>query len=140
MLSLEVVPLPVSDIDAALAFYRDRLGFVLDVDYRPKSSFLVIQLTPPGSSCSIHLELSPGVDRLSGLALVTADLAATYDRWLSAGVAVGQIKHKEPLDTWSGGWGAGIDIGRRDYASVFELVDPDGNTWTVQERGYHPIH
>ncbi|MEJ7651772.1 MAG: hypothetical protein WKF57_22415 [Nakamurella sp.] len=59
----------MSNIDAALAFYRDRRGFVLDVDYRPTSSFLVVQLTPSGSSCSIHLELSHDAHPLSGLVL-----------------------------------------------------------------------
>ncbi len=55
MLSLEVVPLPVSDIDRSLAFYAERVGFKLDVDYRPTPGFRIVQLTPPGSACSIQL-------------------------------------------------------------------------------------
>ena len=58
MLALEVVPLPVADVDRALAFYTERAGFVLDVDYRPSPEFRVVQLTPPGSACSVHLVAS----------------------------------------------------------------------------------
>ena len=135
-LALEVVPVPVSDVDAALSFYRDKLGFALDVDYRPTESFRVVQLTPPGSACSVHLEPGRGRTPLRGLVLVTPDLNAERQRLIAAGVAVSHIKHKHPVETWSGAWRAGVDPNRRDYASVAELTDPDGNTWTLQERGH----
>src|SRR5262249_15565744 len=59
MLALEVVTLPVTDIDRALAFYSERAGFTLDVDYRPAADFRVVQLTPPGSACSVQLVVAP---------------------------------------------------------------------------------
>jgi catechol 2,3-dioxygenase-like lactoylglutathione lyase family enzyme len=134
MLALEVVPVPVGDIDRALAFYTERAGFALDVDYQPSADFRVVQLTPPGSACSIHLVRSD--DRVHGLQLITDDLAAECAALEKRGVQVGEPKHKAPLDTWAGGFAAGIDPQHRDYASFAEFDDPDGNTWTLQERGH----
>ena len=136
MLSLEVVPLPVTDIDRALAFYTERVGFALDVDYRPKRDFRVVQLTPPGSACSIQLVTADSAGRIGHLYLVTTDLAAERARLFARGVAVGEVRHKEPVETWAGGWSPGLDPQRRDYASFVDFADPDGNTWTLQERGY----
>lgn len=138
MLALEVVPIPVGDVDAALGFYRDQWGFELDVDYRPTGSFRVVQLTAPGSACSVHLVPAATGARLRGLILVTDDLAVERNRLIEAGVAVSEIRHKHPVDTWSGEWRPGIDPSRRDYASIAEVTDPDGNTWTLQERGHRP--
>ena len=136
MLALEVVPLPVADVDRALAFYTERLGFHLDVDYRPTAEFRVVQLTPPGSRCSIHLVAAGSAHRLQNLCLVTDDLEGVRSALLGRGVAVGAVRHKHPLETWSGGWSDGPDPQRRDYASFADFADPDGNTWTLQERGY----
>lgn len=136
MLSLEVVPLPVTDIDRASAFYTEQVGFALDVDYRPSAGFRVVQLTPPGSACSVQLVAAESGRRVHDLYLVTADLAAERARLIARGVAVGPIRHKEPLETWAGGWSAGLDPRRSDYASFADFADPDGNTWTLQERGY----
>ena len=136
MLSLEVVPLPVSDIDRALAFYREQAGFALDVDYRPAPGFRVVQLTPPGSACSVHLVATDSPSRVHGLCLVTTDLRAEREKLLARGVAVGAVRHKDPVETWAGGWSAGLDSQRRDYASFADFADLDGNTWILQERGY----
>ncbi len=136
MLALEVVPLPVSDIDRALDFYTREVGFKLDVDYRPTESFRVVQLTPPGSACSIHLVRREGATPLRELYLVTDDLERTHRELSSRGVPVSAPRHKDPVANWAGGWVAGMDSQRRDYCSFADFTDPDGNMWTVQERGY----
>src|SRR5262247_675762 len=124
MLALEVVPLPVTDIDRALAFYVEQAGFILDVDYHPTAEFRVVQLTPPGSACSVQLVTADSPNRVHNLHLVTTDLA------------VGAVRHKDPVEKWAGGWSTGLDPQRRDYASFADFADPDGNTWTLQERGH----
>jgi catechol 2,3-dioxygenase-like lactoylglutathione lyase family enzyme len=136
--SIEVVTLPVADVDRSLAFYTSGLGFALDVDYHPSDDFRVVQLTPPGSSCSIQIGVGltsaePGSAR--GTYLVVPDLEATRLEFSERGVEVGPIRHKFPRDDWRGGWQLGLDPERRDYASLAELSDPDGNTWILQERG-----
>jgi catechol 2,3-dioxygenase-like lactoylglutathione lyase family enzyme len=138
VLALEVVPLPVTDVDQALRFYTEKAGFALDVDYRPTPTFRVVQLTPPGSACSLHLVSAKDASRLRELCLVTDDLIATRQALLRRGVPVGEIRHKDPVDTWAGGWASGIDLQRRDYCSFADFADPDGNTWTLQERGHRP--
>jgi catechol 2,3-dioxygenase-like lactoylglutathione lyase family enzyme len=136
---LEVVTVPVSDVDRSLAFYRDRLGFVLDVDYRPSADFRVVQLTPPGSACSVHLSASPLAGSVRELYLVVADVDAARRELIENGVEVGALRHKSPIDTWEGGWAPGVDPRRRDRASFAEFADPDGNTWLLQERGYPSV-
>ncbi|MGI5143527.1 VOC family protein [Streptomyces sp. CA-106110] len=137
----EVVVLPVSDADRSLAFYTERLGFNLDVDYGPSPDFRVVQLTPPGSACSVQIgvgltDAEPG--SVKGLYLVVPDLEAARAELAERGVDVREIKHKAPLDTWQGSFEPGVDPERRDYASFAEFTDPDGNTWTLQERGFRP--
>jgi len=136
MLALEVVPLAVTDLDRAIAFYTREVGFALDVDYRPSTEFRVVQLTPPGSACSVHLVPAGSAGRVDNLHLVTPDLAAVRADLTERGVAVSEIRHKDPVEAWSGRWAAGLDPQRRDYASFADFADPDGNTWTVQERGH----
>jgi catechol 2,3-dioxygenase-like lactoylglutathione lyase family enzyme len=136
MLALEVVPLPVTDIDRALAFYTEQAGFTLDVDYRPTAEFRVVQLTPPGSACSVQLVLADSPSRVHNLYLVTNDLADERAKLIARRVAVGAVRHKDPVEMWAGGWSAGLDPQRRDYASFADFADPDGNTWTLQERGH----
>jgi catechol 2,3-dioxygenase-like lactoylglutathione lyase family enzyme len=136
MLSLEVVALPVTDIDRASAFYTEQVGFALDVDYRPTAEFRVVQLTPPGSACSVQLIAADSGRRIRDLYLVTTDLAAERAKLIARGVAVGPVRRKEPVETWAGRWSAGLDPQRRDYASFADFADPDGNTWTLQERGH----
>jgi catechol 2,3-dioxygenase-like lactoylglutathione lyase family enzyme len=132
-LGLEVVPLPVTDIDRALSFYTEQVGFSLDVDYRPTPEFRVVQLTPPGSACSVQL-VADDSRRVHDLYLVTPDLAATRAELIARGVPVGDARHKDPVETWAGGFAPGSDDQRRDYASFADFADPDGNTWTLQER------
>jgi hypothetical protein len=94
MLALEVVPLPVTDVDRALAFYVEQAGFALDVDYRPAADFRVVQLTPRGSSCSIQLVMADSPWRVRNLYLVTNDIADARANLINRGVAVGPIRHK----------------------------------------------
>lgn len=137
--ALQVVTLPVRDVDASLRFYTEQAGFTLDVDYRPTASFRVVQLTPPGSACSIQFgagltDAAPGSTRTTYL--VVADLEAAYRELLGRGLPVGEIRHKTAIDDWRGEWEAGIEPRRRDYGSAFAFADPDGNTWVVQEVGH----
>ena len=137
---IEVIILPVSDVNRALAFYTEKAGFSLDVDYHPSDDFRVVQLTPPGSPCSIQIgvgltEADPGSVR--SLYTVVEDLASAREELLGRGVEVSEIRHKSPLDGWRGGWEKGLEPGRVDYASFADFTDPDGNQWVLQERGFH---
>src|SRR5262245_13566449 len=136
MLTLEVVSLPVADIDRALAFYVEQAGFTLDVDYHPAANFRVVQLTPPGSPCSVQLVTADSPSRVHSVYLVTNDLEAELSKLIARGVGVTGVRHKDSVETWAGGWSPGLDPQRRDYASFADFTDPDGNTWTLQERGY----
>ena len=128
--TLEVVVLPVSDIDRAIEFYRDKVGFDLDHDTKTEHMH-VVQLTPRGSGCSIVLgdlpaqqEMTPGSMR--GLQLVVADATAARQELLDRGVDASEIMQFSPDD---GG-------------TFFGFADPDGNTWAVQElkvRGEKPL-
>jgi predicted enzyme related to lactoylglutathione lyase len=119
-MKLELVPVPVTDVDRAKAFYAEQLGFAVDVDVRPADGVRVVQLTPPGSACSIGLgtglaayEAEPGSVR--ALHLVVADIEQARAELVGRGVAVGDV----------------VDVGGGVlYAS---LEDPDGNTLTLQE-------
>ncbi len=138
--ALEVVILPVSDPDKALDFYRDKLGFTLDVDYAPTKDFRVVQLTPEGSSASIQFgvgltDAPPG--SVQGLYLVVTDIAAVRGELVDRGVGVSSIRHKETGSAeWTGRYRLGADPERADYASFADFTDPDGNSWTIQERGH----
>ena len=134
--SVEVITIPVSDVDRALRFYKDQLGFHLDVDYSPNHAFRVVQLTPSGSACSIQIGnglTDARVGSLRNVYLVVTDLDATRTQLLERGTAVSEIRHKTPIDAWDGGFAPGLDPTRGDYAS---FADPDGNSWVLQERGY----
>lgn len=138
---LEVVMVPVTDVDRALAFYTEQCGFNLDVDYQPNSDFRVVQLTPPGSACSIQIgvgltDADPGSAR--NLCLVVNDIYEARNELLCRGVSIQPTRHKTSLDDWQGDLTDGPDAERRNYASFATFADPDGNTWTLQEIGYAP--
>ena len=136
---IQVITVPVSDVDEALAFYTRQAGFTLDVDYHPAPGFRVVQLTPPGSACSVQIgagltDAAPGSAPAAYLAVT--DIEAARQQLTGRGVKVSDIRHKSPIDGWTGGWQPGTDPERRDYASFADFADPDGNTWVLQEIGY----
>ena len=138
---LQVVTLPVSDVDKAKAFYTQQAGFSLDVDYYPATDFRVVQFTPPGSACSVQIgtgltDAAPGSARSTYLAVT--DIEAARHDLTRRGLVVSAIRHKSPIDDWKGDWQPGTDPERRDYASLVDFADPDGNTWVIQEIGYRP--
>jgi catechol 2,3-dioxygenase-like lactoylglutathione lyase family enzyme len=128
---LELVVVPVSDQDRARSFYSESVGFALDVDVSPGEEFRVIQLTPPGSSCSIALLKQPErAGSVQGLHLVVADLEAARHELAGRGVDVSDFFHFD-----SGRQVRGLDPGRSDYGSFCSFADPDGNGWLLQEVG-----
>ncbi|WP_101951099.1 VOC family protein [Mycobacterium sp. 3519A] len=138
--SLEVVILPVADPDQSLAFYRDQVGFGLDVDYAPAPHFRVIQLTPDGSGISIQFGVGltdAPAGSVRGLYLVVSDIVAARRELGERGVDVGELRHKDTRGgQWQGGYVAGVDPDRTDYATFAEFRDPDGNGWVIQEVGH----
>jgi catechol 2,3-dioxygenase-like lactoylglutathione lyase family enzyme len=136
---LEVVILPVADPDVSLRFYRELVGFELDVDYAPTAAFRVIQLTPSGSCTSIQFGVGlPDVPthNVRGLYLVVDDLERSRKELIARGVVVSDVRHKDTAGGWSGAFLPGIDPGRADYASFADFSDPDGNRWVLQEKGH----
>ena len=128
---LELIVVPVSDVDRAKAFYTEQLGFHLDVDHTAGDAFRVVQMTPPGSACSITIGVGvnagePGTTQ--GLHLVVDDIEAAAAHLDAHGVQHGGIQHFE-----AGQMRPGADPGRVDYGSFIFLSDPDGNGWAVQE-------
>ena len=126
---LEVVIVPVTDVDRAKAFYQENAGFHLDVDHSAGDDFRVVQFTPPGSECSVTLMRNPqAAGSVQGLHLVVNDLHAARAELASRGVAV-----SEPFHFGAAGQRPGPDPERRDYGSYLSFTDPDGNGWLVQE-------
>jgi catechol 2,3-dioxygenase-like lactoylglutathione lyase family enzyme len=126
---LELIVVPVSDIDRAKAFYQEKAGFNVDVDFSAGETFRIVQLTPPGSSCSISLMRNteaPG--SLQGLHLVVGDIEAARAELVGRATDVSEIFHFD-----SGGQVPGLDPQRADYGSFLSFRDPDGNGWLVQE-------
>ena len=126
---LEVVVVPVSDVDGAKTFYTEKAGFHLDVDHSAGEDFRVVQLTPPGSACSIVLMRNaeaPG--SVKGLQLVVPDIEAARAELAGRGVRVSEIFHFE-----EGNQLPGPDPARADYNSFLSFSDPDGTGWMVQE-------
>src|SRR5688500_18208438 len=118
-MKLELIPIPVTDVDRAKAFYAEQLGFVVDVDVQPADGVRVVQLTPPGSACSIGLgtglaayEAAPGSARCPHV--VVTDIEAARAELIDRGVEVGAVQ----------------DVGGGVRYAGFE--DPDGNGWTLQ--------
>jgi catechol 2,3-dioxygenase-like lactoylglutathione lyase family enzyme len=130
---LELVLVPVTDVDRAKEFYSEKLGWNLDVDHQPSDAFRVVQLTPPGSACSVTIgigitDAEPGSYR--GTHLVVRDIVAAREDLVSRGVEVGEIRH---FDRAAMEWRPGPDPEHGKYASFADFADPDGNTWVLQE-------
>ena len=126
---LELVLVPVADVDRAKAFYIEQAGFNLDVDHRAGDDFRVVQLTPPGSACSIVLmRNTEAAGSVQGLQLVVADIDAARAALVERGTDVSDLFHYE-----AGGQMPGPDPQRSNYNSFFSFNDPDGNGWLVQE-------
>jgi catechol 2,3-dioxygenase-like lactoylglutathione lyase family enzyme len=119
---LEVVVVPVSDVDRAKAFYAEKMGFKVDHDSYPAEGMRVVQLTPPGSACSIVIgtglaDMEPG--SIKGLQLVVEDMDTAYAELSGRGIELGEVQELGPPD-------------RDGFKFVF-FGDPDGNGWAVQE-------
>ena len=119
---LELIPLPVADVDRAKAFYADRLGFKVDLDFSPNESFRVVQLTPPGSACSVAFGVGivgtpPG--SVQGLHLVVDDIHAARAELVGRGVEVAEVED--------------MSAPGKPTVSYAAFTDPDGNGWTLQQ-------
>ena len=130
-MKLEVVAIPVADIERAKRFYTD-LGWRLDADFVVGTEFRGLQFTPPGSACSVHFgkgvtTAEPGSAK--GLFLVVADIEAARANLIDRGAEVSDIFNRVPGQPASNG----VDPARRSYASFATFTDPGGNTWLLQE-------
>ncbi len=128
---IEVVTVPVSDYDRAIDFYAEKLGFALDIDYRVSDEVRLVQLTPPGSACSIHLgirtvEMEPG--DLDGVFMVVSDVRAARSHLVERGVDVGELQVFDDGSYRTAREGENLD----NVGCVF-FRDPDGNRWCVQQ-------
>ncbi len=125
---LEVIPVPVTDIDRAKHFYAEQLGFAVDLNTELSGGNRLVQLTPTGSGCSIHLnnsiDMPPGV--LEGLQLVVDDIEAARAELVGRGVEATPVRRFENVE-WVDGHGG-------DWNAFVFFSDPDGNGWIVQER------
>jgi predicted enzyme related to lactoylglutathione lyase len=129
---LELVIIPVSDVDRAKDFYASKAGFTVDVDHSAGEHFRIVQLTPPGSACSVTLMRNPeAAGSVQGLHLTVTDIDAARAELTGRGAEVSEIFHFE-----SGSRVPGPDPQRADYNSFLSFQDPDGNGWMVQEVGY----
>jgi catechol 2,3-dioxygenase-like lactoylglutathione lyase family enzyme len=121
-LKLEVVPIPVTNVDAAKRFYSEQVGFHLDHDIEPQPGMRVVQMTPPGSACSVVIGVGlplgqPG--SVKGVQLVVEDIDAVRGTLLARGVSITEVQQLGP-------------VGAPGSRFAF-FDDPDGNTWAVQE-------
>ncbi len=127
---LEVVSVPVTDVDRAKRFYNEQIGFAVDLDDQPRDDLRFVQLTPPGSACSIVIgtgitSSAPGSTQ--GTQLVVADIDAARAMLVERGVEVTPIRHFVD-GAWADGHGG-------PWNAFLFFSDPDGNGWVVQERG-----
>ncbi len=132
--TLEVVPVPVTDIDRAKAFYADQLGFNVDFDMTMGPEVRFVQLTPPGSGCSIQIKLGAVADMppgsLKGLQLVVRDIRAAHAELAGRGVAISGVQV-----FGQGGQRPYRDGDELDNVGFCYFDDPDGNSWAVQQIG-----
>lgn len=130
-MALEVVVIPVADVDRSVRFYTG-LGWRLDADLVKPPAFRLVQFTPPGSACSIHFgtgisSAPPGSE--GGMYLVVSDLAAARAYLVARDVDASEVFHRAP----GGNFLRGPDPQHQSYGSFFSFNDPDGNVWIVQE-------
>ena len=126
---IEVVVVPVSDVDRAKHFYSEQVGFQVDVDRTMSETFRVVQMTPPGSACSVTIgtglaAMQPG--SLKGLQLVVPDIQAAHAELVERGVNVSPVQHFDDGVLTDGPGGP--------WNSFIFFDDPDGNSWAVQEK------
>ena len=126
---LELVNVPTSNVERAKRFYSEQVGFVVDHDTQISDDMRIVQLTPPGSACSIAIstgmiDMAPG--SIQGLQLVVADIEAAHAQLVERGVDAGPVQHMED-GVWRDGKGG-------EWNSFVFFSDPDGNSWTLQER------
>jgi catechol 2,3-dioxygenase-like lactoylglutathione lyase family enzyme len=125
---LELIPIPVSDVDRAKRFYADECGFVVDLDHQISESLRIVQLTPAGSGCSIML--GTGTDKppgsIQGIQLVVSDIDAARAQLVEGGVEITPVRYFEDGE-WKEGHGG-------PWNSFAFFDDPDGNGWVLQER------
>jgi catechol 2,3-dioxygenase-like lactoylglutathione lyase family enzyme len=127
---LEVIVIPVSDVDRAKEFYAERCGFVVDVDHQANENTRIVQMTPPGSGCSIAVGTGivkgePGT--VKGLQLVVSDIEKARAQLVERGVDASPVRHVGEDGQWFDGHGG-------DWNAFVFFDDPDGNSWAVQER------
>ena len=128
---IEVVTKPVSDIDTDIEFYSDKVGFNVDIDFKVSDEVRLVQLTPPGSACSIHLgkntvNMAPG--SIDGVFLVVPDVRAARAELAGRGVEVGEIQVFE-----NGAYRRAREEDELDNVGCVFFRDPDGNRWCVQQ-------
>src|SRR3954447_1952028 len=128
---LELVLLPVADVDRAKEFYVEKCGFNLDVDHQPNETFRIVQVSPPGSSCAIGFGVGLQVDTppgsVKGLHLMVTDIAAARHERPGPVVAIDPMIHFSR----DGTSGEGPHPDRADYSSFAHFRDPDGNSWLL---------
>lgn len=127
---LEVVVLPVADVQRSIRFYRDQVGFGLDMETNISDTIHLAQLTPPGSDCSITvskgmIDSEPGA--VKGLQLVVSDVAAAREQLVAGGIEVTPVRHVNEAGQWVDGHGG-------PWNAFIFFQDPDGNGWAVQEK------
>ncbi|MFD3423393.1 VOC family protein [Streptomyces decoyicus] len=132
---LELVPIPVADVERAKRFYSEQMGFAVDHDMCVGDEVRIVQLTPPGSGCSIVLGAGDGVEEVrpgsvQGLQLVVPDIAAARAELVARGVDAGPVQHVENGELADGPGGP--------WNSFVYFSDPDGNGWALQQRPPKP--
>ncbi len=128
-MKLELIVIPVSDLDRAKEFYVDKAGFTLDVDYQGPGELRAVQLTPPGSACSIALMKNPEqAGSVQGLHLIVTDIEAARQELMDRGAEASNYFH-----FGEAGQTRGLHPERARYGSYFGFLDPDGTGWLVQE-------
>ena len=125
---LELVVVPVSDVERAKRFYSDQVGFAVDHDTRVSDDMHIVQLTPPGSACSVTLMRNDAAGSVHGLHLVVDDIEAAQKHLADA-----EVTFDGPFHFGGSGQTPGLHPERAAYGTFLSFNDPDGNTWLVQE-------